>query len=129
MFGGARLRAETDELHRLLETRRMQTEIGCKAKLEQYLRQQHVGYQLEHDPMAYTARGVAASEHVVAKTVMVMADGESRHGVSSMRRWPTMRRCASRRVRTPTRCMSCTDFVRVTNPTVVHVGLMHEQVQ
>ena len=57
----------------------MQTTLTCKARLEQYFRDNHVGYMLEHHPMAYTARGVAASEHVsaarVAKSVIVMADG------------------------------------------------------
>jgi Ala-tRNA(Pro) deacylase len=55
--------------------------ITCKDRLEEYLREQGVGYQLQHHPPAYTARGVAASEHVpgqeVAKTVIVIANGRT----------------------------------------------------
>jgi Ala-tRNA(Pro) deacylase len=51
----------------------------CKQRLEHYLREQSVAYELQHHPVAYTARGVAASEHVpareVAKAVIVVADG------------------------------------------------------
>ena len=57
----------------------MQTKLDCKARLERYLRDNGVDYVLEHHPVAYTARGVAASEHIVAKriakTVMLLADG------------------------------------------------------
>jgi Ala-tRNA(Pro) deacylase len=53
--------------------------MSCKQRLEQYLREQGVAYEFQHHPLAYTARGVAASEHVppmeVAKAVIVMADG------------------------------------------------------
>ena len=56
----------------------MQIQGNCKSRLEQYFRENNVEYTLEHHPLAYTARGVAASEHVaparVAKTVLVMAD-------------------------------------------------------
>lgn len=57
----------------------MQTTYSCKARLEQYLRENGIRYVLEHHPLAYTARGVAASEHVtarrIAKTVMLLVDG------------------------------------------------------
>lgn len=52
--------------------------MSCKERLEQYLREQGVAYELQPHPLAYTARGVAASEHVpakeVAKAVIVMTD-------------------------------------------------------
>jgi Ala-tRNA(Pro) deacylase len=52
--------------------------MTCKERLETYLRDNKVAYQLQHHPLAYTAQGVAESEHIpgrlVAKTVMVMAD-------------------------------------------------------
>ena len=58
----------------------MQTQASCKSRLEQYFRENHVEYTLEHHPQAFTARGVAASEHVtparVAKTVIIRADGK-----------------------------------------------------
>jgi Ala-tRNA(Pro) deacylase len=58
----------------------MATSTTCKDRLEQYLREHGVGYELQHHPLAYTARGVAASEHVparvVAKAVIVVADGK-----------------------------------------------------
>lgn len=51
----------------------------CKQRLEEYLREKGVAYTFQHHPLAYTARGVAASEHVpaneMAKPVIVMADG------------------------------------------------------
>ena len=54
---------------------------ACRARLEQYLRENGVVYELEHHPLAYTARGVAASEHVpahnIAKVVMVIADART----------------------------------------------------
>lgn len=60
------------------EVRPMQTNRGCRARLEGYLRENGVEYVLEHHPVAYTARDVAASEHVaatrIAKSVMVLAD-------------------------------------------------------
>jgi Ala-tRNA(Pro) deacylase len=53
----------------------------CKDRLEQHLREQGAAYSIQHHPFAYTARGVAASEHVpgkeLAKTVIVIADGGS----------------------------------------------------
>ena len=56
------------------------TSESCKMRLERYLREQGVEYEFEHHPLAYTARGVAASEHLlpshVAKTVIVVAGGE-----------------------------------------------------
>ena len=54
---------------------------ACRARLEQYLRENGVDYELHHHPLAYTARGVAASEHLsaqlIAKVVIVIADGQS----------------------------------------------------
>ncbi len=51
----------------------------CRERLEQYLREQGVVYEFQHHPLAYTARGVAASEHLpareVAKAVMLITDG------------------------------------------------------
>jgi len=53
----------------------------CKDRLEQYLRQQQVTYEVQHHPLAYTAQQVAASEHVpgkeLAKTVIVITDDRS----------------------------------------------------
>lgn len=53
--------------------------LNCKEKLESFLRQQGVPFQLQHHPLAYTAQEVAGSEHVsgesVAKVVMVEAEG------------------------------------------------------
>jgi Ala-tRNA(Pro) deacylase len=52
----------------------------CRQRLEEYLRERGIAYTFQHHPLAYTARGVAASEHVpaneMAKTVIVMADGK-----------------------------------------------------
>jgi Ala-tRNA(Pro) deacylase len=49
-------------------------------RLQSYLRQNEVSFQIQHHPIAYTAQEVAASEHVsgklLAKTVMVVADGQ-----------------------------------------------------
>jgi Ala-tRNA(Pro) deacylase len=49
--------------------------MDCKARLEQYLRENGVPYSLHHHPPAFTAQAVAESEHVtgrsVAKVVMV----------------------------------------------------------
>ncbi len=57
----------------------MATPDNCTQRLEQYLREQGVAYELQHHPLAYTARGVAASEHLpahaVAKSVILMIDG------------------------------------------------------
>jgi len=54
--------------------------MACKEKLEAYLREQKVPFQVQHHAVAYTAQEVAAAEHVpgrmLAKVVMVFADGE-----------------------------------------------------
>jgi Ala-tRNA(Pro) deacylase len=58
----------------------MTTPETCKHRLENYLRDHEVAYAFEHHPLAYTARAVAASEHLAAKsfakTVVVVADGQ-----------------------------------------------------
>jgi Ala-tRNA(Pro) deacylase len=55
-------------------------EVGCKERLEEYLRKNRVAFEAQQHPRAVTAQEVAASEHVpgkmLAKTVMVLADGE-----------------------------------------------------
>lgn len=51
--------------------------MGCKEKLEAYLRDNQVAFQVQHHPLAYTAQEVAAAEHVpgkLAKVVMAYAD-------------------------------------------------------
>jgi Ala-tRNA(Pro) deacylase len=52
--------------------------MPCKEKLEQYFREHQIPFQVQQHPLAYTAQGVAASEHipgkVVAKVVIVSAD-------------------------------------------------------
>ncbi len=52
----------------------------CRDRLERYLREQGVGYEVHHHPLAYTAQEVAASEHVpgkeLAKTVIAKADDD-----------------------------------------------------
>ena len=54
--------------------------MDCKDRLETYLREKRVPFEVRHHPRAVTAQEVAASEHVpgkmLAKTVMVLADGE-----------------------------------------------------
>ncbi len=54
--------------------------MTCKEKVETYLRENGVPYQLQHHPTAYTAPEVAHVEHVpgklVAKVVMVVAGGK-----------------------------------------------------
>jgi Ala-tRNA(Pro) deacylase len=54
--------------------------MNCKDKLESYLRDNQVSFEIHHHPTAFTAQEVAASEHtpgkMVAKVVMVIADGE-----------------------------------------------------
>ena len=54
--------------------------VACKDRLETYLREERVPFEVRHHPRAVTAQEVAASEHVpgklLAKTVMVLADGE-----------------------------------------------------
>jgi Ala-tRNA(Pro) deacylase len=54
--------------------------MNCKDKLEAYLRENQVPYQVQHHPRAFTAQQVATTEHIpgqmVAKVVMVIADGK-----------------------------------------------------
>jgi hypothetical protein len=54
--------------------------VDCKERLEGFLREDRVPFEVQHHPRAVTAQEVAASEHVpgkmLAKTVMVLADGE-----------------------------------------------------
>lgn len=54
--------------------------MSCKERLEQYLAEQHVAYDVHSHPVAYTAQELAAAEHVsgrmVAKAVIVAADGQ-----------------------------------------------------
>ena len=54
--------------------------MNCKDRLEAYLRENKVPFQVVHHPLAYTAQEIAASEHVpgkmLAKVVMVFADGK-----------------------------------------------------
>jgi Ala-tRNA(Pro) deacylase len=54
----------------------------CRERLEAYLREHHVQFEVLEHPVAYTAQEVAAREHVsgwtVAKVVMVVADGALR---------------------------------------------------
>jgi Ala-tRNA(Pro) deacylase len=54
--------------------------VECKDRLEGYLRENRVPFEAQEHPRAVTAQEVAASEHVpgkmLAKTVMVLADGE-----------------------------------------------------
>ncbi len=49
-----------------------------KTKIEAYLRENNVPYEMTHHPLAFTAQDVASSEHIagqlVAKVVMVAAD-------------------------------------------------------
>ena len=56
----------------------MSTPTTCKDRLEQYLREQLIEFQMQHHPLAYTAQEVAASEHVpgkeLAKTVIARTD-------------------------------------------------------
>jgi Ala-tRNA(Pro) deacylase len=53
--------------------------MQCLQRLEAYLREQKVPFQIQHHPLAYTAREVAATEHLptylMAKVVVVFADG------------------------------------------------------
>lgn len=53
--------------------------MSCKERLEDFLRQNNVPFQVQHHPVAYTAQEVAASEHVpgknLAKVVVAIADG------------------------------------------------------
>ncbi|HZU06843.1 MAG TPA: YbaK/EbsC family protein [Chloroflexota bacterium] len=53
--------------------------MECRSRLETYLREQRVPFQVQHHPLAYTAQRVAQSEHIpgrlLVKTVVVLADG------------------------------------------------------
>lgn len=52
--------------------------MNCKERLESYLRENGVTFEVEHHPRVITAQEVAATEHVpgkmFAKVVMVLAD-------------------------------------------------------
>jgi Ala-tRNA(Pro) deacylase len=54
--------------------------VECRDRLKNYLRDNQVPFEEQHHPRAVSAQEVAASEHVpgrmLAKTVMVLADGE-----------------------------------------------------
>jgi Ala-tRNA(Pro) deacylase len=54
--------------------------VECRYRLENYLRENQVPFEEQQHPRAVSAQEVAASEHVpgrmLAKTVMVLADGE-----------------------------------------------------
>ncbi len=54
--------------------------MKCRDRLEGYLRENRVPFETQHHPRAVTAQEVAATEHVpgkiIAKTVMVLADGQ-----------------------------------------------------
>lgn len=54
--------------------------MDCKERLEGYLRENGVPFEVQHHPRAVTAQEVAATEHVpgkmFAKTVMALADEE-----------------------------------------------------
>ena len=51
----------------------------CKERLEAYLREQQVPFEVQHHRIAYMAQDVAAIEHIpselMAKVVLVFADG------------------------------------------------------
>jgi Ala-tRNA(Pro) deacylase len=51
----------------------------CKERLEAYLREQQVPFEVQHHRVAYMAQDVAAIEHIpselMAKVVLVFADG------------------------------------------------------
>ena len=52
--------------------------MACKERLEQYLQEQNIPYQVQEHPLAYTAQDVAYREHLpgklVAKVVLVFAE-------------------------------------------------------
>ena len=54
--------------------------MDCRDRLENYLRENGVPFEVQHHPRVITAQEVAAAEHVpgkmLAKVVMVLADGE-----------------------------------------------------
>lgn len=72
--------------------------MTCRERLETYLRANQVPFQVQEHPIAYTAQGVADSEHLpgklMVKVVMVIADGEI-----IMLALPTSRRLNLARVR------------------------------
>ena len=53
--------------------------MKCRERLESYLRQQQVSFDVQEHRTAFTAREVAATEHIpnklIAKTVVTWADG------------------------------------------------------
>jgi Ala-tRNA(Pro) deacylase len=54
--------------------------MKCRERLESYLRQQQVGFDVQQHLTAFTAQEIAETEHIpgkqVAKTVVAWADGE-----------------------------------------------------
>lgn len=79
--GLARIGAREHLKHRIaLRAIRLLTgcNMNCLERLQTYLAENGVPYQIQHHPRAYTAQEVAASEHVpgqiVTKTVIVVAD-------------------------------------------------------
>ncbi len=54
--------------------------MQCKDRLESYLRDNDVTFQVQHHVRAFTAQEIAASEHIpgklLAKVVMVIANGK-----------------------------------------------------
>lgn len=54
--------------------------MTCRDKLENYFHEQHIPYQMQQHPIAFTAQDVAAREHLpgklVAKVVLFFADGK-----------------------------------------------------
>src|ERR687886_248924 len=54
--------------------------MECRDRLEDYLRENGVPFEVQHHPRVITAQEVAATEHVpgkmLAKVVMILADGE-----------------------------------------------------
>jgi Ala-tRNA(Pro) deacylase len=54
--------------------------VDCRDRLEYYLRENGVPFEVQHHPRVITAQEVAATEHVpgkmLAKVVMVLADGK-----------------------------------------------------
>jgi Ala-tRNA(Pro) deacylase len=54
--------------------------MSCREKLEAFLQEHSVPFEVHHHPLAYTAQRVAQAEHVsgrmVVKVVMAFADGK-----------------------------------------------------
>ena len=54
--------------------------MKCRERLEAFLQENSVPYQIQHHPLAYTAQRVADSEHLpgklLGKVVLVVADGK-----------------------------------------------------